>query len=387
MRIVAIKERTVRLGAAARNASISFEGMTASALALHTDVRKNGKPLVGLAFDSIGRYGHGALLRERFIPRLESAEPHTYADDRGGIDPHKAWHVLMANEKLGGHGERSGAVGLIDAALWDLAAKQHDQPLWSLLASRYNHNDVPPAVEAYASGGYYRPVNDLEALREDVRRAMAKGYRRFKIKIGGAELNTDRRRIEAVLAVLDAGMSLAVDGNGTFDRATALRCIEALASYPLAWIEEPVHPLDFELHREVAARSSLPIATGENLFSADDARNLLRYGGLRSDRDFLQFDVSLSYGLVEYLRIVDLLGEHGWRRERCAPHAGHLFAMHCVGGLGLGLAETAMDTATTFGQVTAGITISDGKARLPDAPGVGFETTPAFEELFGELMN
>ena len=387
MRIVAITERTIRLGTDARNANISFEGMTASAVAVHTDARRNGKPLIGLAFDSIGRYGHGALLRERFIPRLEAADPRSYADDLGGIDPHKAWNVLMTNEKLGGHGERCGAVGLIDAALWDLAAKQEDRPLWSLLADRYGNGNRAPTIEVYASGGYYRPANDIEALREDVRRAIAQGYRRFKIKIGGAELSADLKRIEAVLGMIEPGMTLAVDGNGTFDRATALRYLDALAPYPLAWIEEPVHPLDFELHREVAAHSRLPIATGENLFSADDARNLLRYGGLRCERDFLQFDVTLSYGLVEYLRIMDLLAEHGWQRERCAPHAGHLLAMHSVAGLGLGLAETAMDTATAFGRLTAGIAINDGKAKLPDAPGVGFETAPAFEELFGELLN
>jgi D(-)-tartrate dehydratase len=387
MRIVAIKERTVRLGTAERNASISFEGMTASALAVHTDVRKNGKPLIGLAFDSIGRYGHGGLLRERFAPRLETAAPQTYADDRDGIDPHKAWNVLMTNEKLGGHGERCGAVGLIDAALWDLAAKQEDRPLWSLLGRRFNDGAVDAVIEIYASGGHYRSADDVEALREDVRRAVAQGHRRFKIKIGGAELSADLQRIEAVLGLLEPGMSLAVDGNGTFDRATALRYVEALARYPLAWIEEPVHPLDFELHREVAAQSRLPLATGENLFSADDARNLLRYGGLRSDCDVLQFDISLSYGLVEYLRIIDLLAEHGWRRERCAPHAGHLLAMHSVAGLGLGLAETAMDTATLFGKLTAGIAISDGKARLPDTPGAGFEAAPVFRELFGELLN
>ena len=140
------------------------------------------------------------------------------------------------------------------------------------------------------------------------------GHRCFKIKIGGAGLDADAQRIEAVLAVLEPGMRLAVDGNGTFDRATALRYVEALSAYPLAWLEEPVHPLDFELHREVAGRSGLPLATGENLFSADDARNLLRYGGLRNDRDMLQFDISLSYGVVEYLRILDELAEQGWSR-------------------------------------------------------------------------
>ena len=111
MRIVAINERTVRLTPAARSANVSFDDMTATALAVHTDVRRNGKALVGLAFDSIGRYDHGGLLRDRFMPRLMAAKPEQYADEAGGIDPFKAWTVMMTNEKPGGHGERCGAVG------------------------------------------------------------------------------------------------------------------------------------------------------------------------------------------------------------------------------------------------------------------------------------
>ena len=383
MRIVAVHERTIPLATAARNASIGFAGMTASAVAVHTDARRNGKPLTGLAFDSIGRYAHGGLLRERFIPRLLAAEPDAYDDGSGGIDPRRAWGVVMADEKPGGHGERSGAVGLIDAALWDLVAKSSDEPLWKRLAP--DRDDA--AIEVYASGGHYRPEGDLEALCDEIRRAIAAGHRRFKIKIGGVALTDDLRRIEAVLAVLEPGMTLAVDGNGTFDRATALRYAEALAAYPLAWLEEPVPPLDFELHREIAERSAVPIATGENLFSADDARNLLRYGGLRRDRDVLQFDISLSYGIVEYWRILECLAAFGWRRERCAPHAGHLFAMQAVAGLGLGLAETATDTQGLFGAVTSGIAVRDGKARLPDAPGTGFEASPAYRQIFDGLVN
>src|SRR4029079_7562573 len=120
MRIVAIHERTVELSSATRNSSISFDAMTASVIAVHTDTKREGRPLVGLAFDSVGRYGHGGLLRERFIPRLMGANPDDYTDDNGGIDPHRAWMVMMKDEKPGGHGERSGAVGLLDpsAGAW-----------------------------------------------------------------------------------------------------------------------------------------------------------------------------------------------------------------------------------------------------------------------------
>jgi D(-)-tartrate dehydratase len=387
MRIVAVREQTIRLGAATRNASISFDAMTASAVALHTDVTKNGKPLVGLAFDSIGRYGHGALLRERFIPRLLAADPDDYSDRDGGIDPARAWAVLMANEKSGGHGERCGAVGLIDAALWDLAAKFADEPLWNLLRRRHGGAQSGAKVSIYASGGHYRASDDVASLCDDVRRAIGQGHRRFKIKIGGAALKDDVARVEAVLAVLERGMSLAVDANGSFDLDKTIEYLESLARYPLAWVEEPVHPLDFDLHHDVAAISSLPLATGENLFSRDDARNLLRHGGLHRDRDLLQFDISLSYGIVEYLGILDELAAHGWQRDRCAPHAGHLLAMNAVGGLGLGLAEVAMDTTTLFGKITAGVPVRDGVATLSDAPGAGFESAPVFAELFGGVLN
>lgn len=386
MRIVAIQEHTVALTTAFRNSSISFDGMTASALAIHSDARKNGKPLVGLAFDSIGRYAHGGLLRERFIPRLLNADPGAYADGDGGIDPAKAWALMMANEKPGGHGERPGAVGLLDAALWDLAAKIDDVPLWRLLSARFGIA-ASPSVAVYASGGHYRHENDAEHLRADIGAAMDDGHRNFKIKIGGTSLRDDCARVEAALGILAPGMTLAVDGNGTFTRETALAYVAALSEYPLAWLEEPVHPLDFDLHREIAAECPLALATGENLFSADDARNLIRYGGLRPDRDTLQFDISLSYGIVEYLRILDHLALHGWDRTRCAPHAGHLLALNVVGGLGLGMAETAMDRSGVFGALTGHLAIADGLARLPEAPGTGLETCSVFHDLFDPVLS
>jgi len=386
MRILAVTERTINIASDVRSASMSLGGMTASVLAVHTDASKDGRPLVGLAFDSIGRYGHGGLLRERFIPRLTAADPERYADGNGSIDPHRAWRVVMEDEKPAGHGERCGAVGLIDAAIWDLAAKAQGAPLWRMLA-RDGVAAAQSSIPVYASGGHYRAENDIALLCEEVRAAIGRGHRRFKIKIGGATLAQDQRRIEALLAILEAGMTLAVDGNGSFSRDVALRYLAALAPYPLAWIEEPVHPLDFALHDEVAARTRVPLATGENLFSADDAQNLMRYGGLRNDRDILQFDISLSYGIVEYLRILERLAEHGWRRARCAPHAGHLLAINAVGGLGLGLAEMAMDQSALFGKLTAGIAVHDGEAALPDAPGAGFEAAPVFQEVFGGLLN
>ena len=76
------------------------------------------------------------------------------------------------------------------------------------------------------------------------------------------------------------------------------------------------------------------MATGENLFSHQDARNLIRYGGMRPDRDWLQFDCALSYGLCEYQRTLAVLQTHGWSASRCIPHGGHQMSLNIAAGLG-----------------------------------------------------
>jgi L-alanine-DL-glutamate epimerase-like enolase superfamily enzyme len=121
------------------------------------------------------------------------------------------------------------------------------------------------------------------------------------------------------------------------------------------------------------------MATGENLFSIQDARNLIRYAGLRSDRDILQFDCALSYGLVEYLRILDMLKEHGWSPTRCIPHGGHQMSLNIAAGLGLGGNESYPGIFQPFGGFADGIPVEDSYVRLPEMPGIGFE---AKSELF-----
>jgi D(-)-tartrate dehydratase len=154
---------------------------------------------------------------------------------------------------------------------------------------------------------------------------------------------------------------------------------EALAPYGLRWYEEAGDPLDYALQATLGERYAGPLATGENLFSVQDARNLIRYGGLRPDRDVLQFDPVLGYGLVEYLRILDMLRQHGWSRRRCIPHGGHQFALNIAAGLGLGGNESYPGVFQPFGGFADDIPVEDGYVRLPDHPGIGFE---AKSELF-----
>jgi D(-)-tartrate dehydratase len=194
-----------------------------------------------------------------------------------------------------------------------------------------------------------------------------------KIKIGGASLDEDRRRIEAVIEVTGSGSALAVDANGRFDLPTAIAYAEALAPYGLRWFEEAGDPLDYALQAELTNHYAGPMATGENLFSMTDARNLIRYGGMRPHQDVLQFDCALSYGLVEYLRTLEMLSDHGWSVRSVIPHGGHQLSLNMAAGLGLGGNESYPGIFQPFGGFADDLAVIDGYVALPEVPGIGFE--------------
>jgi L-alanine-DL-glutamate epimerase-like enolase superfamily enzyme len=348
LKIAELRERTVSIAAPMRNAAIAFGEMTASAVAMVSDTG-----VTGYAFDSIGRYGKGALLRERFFPRVlgQSFD--------GLIDPPAVARAAMANEKSGGHGERPGAVALIEAAAWDLRAKSQGVPLWRSLADYYRMKGSG-TISAYASCGHFR-TDDV--LTDEVKRAVDAGYRCVKIKVAG-EVDPDLKRLERASAALPPGTQWAVDANGA---AVSEAWFDAMSPFKLAWVEEPAPPLDFE-RLAALARLDQPIATGENLFSYDDTRNLIRYGGLRPERDFIQVDPLLAYGVDEYVRMLEL-----WPRAKFMPHAGHLFNAHCVAAFGLGMAEAAPDASLIYGGYWDGVRVEAGRVKIPDVPGAGFE--------------
>ena len=380
VRIVDIRETVVPIKSKIRNAYIDFSQMTVSVLALVTDAVRDGKPVVGFGFNSNGRYAPSGLLRDRFIPRLRAATPESLVDGSGdNLDPAKIWETVMKNEKPGGHGERSVAVGVLDMAVWDAVAKIARQPLYRLLADRFRNGTCDDKVFVYAAGGYYYPDKDLSALQNEMQSYLDLGYSVVKMKIGGAPLDEDLRRIEVVLKILRTPEQLAVDANGRFDLETAVVYARALAPYNLRWYEEAGDPLDFDLQAEVAKHYAPPLATGENLFSLQDARNLIRYAHMRPDRDILQFDCALSYGLVEYLRILDMLKQHGWPPRRCIPHGGHQMSLNIAAGLGLGGNESYPGIFQPFGGFADGIPVEDSYVKLPNIPGIGFE---AKHELF-----
>ncbi|RTL64065.1 MAG: mandelate racemase [Hyphomicrobiales bacterium] len=382
MRIVDVVEVTKPIATQIRNAYIDFSQMTSSLVGVVTNVERNGKPVIGYGFNSNGRYGQGGLIRERFRKRLLDAAPESLLDPSGeNLDPERCWAALMRNEKPGGHGERSVAVGTIDMAIWDAVAKIADKPLFRLLAEREGR-EADPRVFVYAAGGYYYPGKDLTALVAEMESYVARGYRVVKMKIGGASIGDDARRIEAVLSALGSKAQLAVDANGRFDLETAIAYAKMLREYPLFWYEEAGDPLDYALQAALAEFYPGPMATGENLFSHQDARNLLRYGGMRPDRDWLQFDCALSYGLVEFRRTLSVLTQQGWSWRRVIPHGGHQMSLMIAAGLGLGGNESYPDLFQPYGGFPDGVKPVDSIVTLPELPGIGFEGK---SDLYAEM--
>ncbi len=386
MKIKAIHHAAKPMDSQIRNAFINFSEMSTSTVAVVSDQTRDGKPLVGYGFCSNGRYAQRGIIEDRLIPRLMNADPAGLLNENeDNVDPHRCWEIMMKNEKPGGHGERSVAVGTLDMALWDLAAKIADVPLYRYLADRFTDGPPDPRVYVYAAGGYYYPGKGIDTLRDEIRGYLDAGYESVKMKIGGAGLKDDLHRIEAVIKETGSGNRVAVDANGRFDLMTALEYNRALESLDLKWYEEAGDPLDFLLQSVLSESSTLPMATGENLFSMTDTRNLLRYAGLNPRRDFLQFDPVLSYGVVEYLRILELLPGFGWSPDRCIPHGGHQMALHIAAAFGLYGNESYPGVFQPYGGFHDTAEIEDGYVTLPDAPGIGFELKNRLYTIFKSL--
>ncbi|MFL5087887.1 MAG: enolase C-terminal domain-like protein [Xanthobacteraceae bacterium] len=387
MRIVDIRETAIPIKSQLANSSFDFSEMTTSVVAVITDVKRDGRPVAGFAFNSTGRYACGAQMRARFIPRILKADPQTLVDAAGrNLDPEKILTCMMQREKAGGHSERSIAIGTIEVAVWDAVAKIAEKPLHRVLAERYNGGKVADKVFCYVGGGWYAPGQTFADVQDEMRRHLDAGYTMVKAKVGGLPLAEDVRRLTAVLEVVAPRGRLAVDANCKFARDEALAYAKALAPLRLAWFEEPCDPHDYALMADIAGAYDAPLATGENLFSTQDVANLVRFAGLRSDRDIIQIDPPQSYGIVQFARTVAMLERHGWSRQSLFPHGGNQMSLAIAAGFGLGGAESYPGVFGAFGGFADDAVLDNGYLTLSERPGIGFEGQNALYAIMRELV-
>jgi L-alanine-DL-glutamate epimerase-like enolase superfamily enzyme len=388
MRIVDIREIAIPLKSNLRNSGFDFSEMTTSVVAVITDVVRDGKKVAGFAFNSTGRYACGAQMRDRFIPRIMKAAPDSLLDASGNnIDPAKVLACMMQREKAGGHTERSVAIGTIETALWDAVAKIEGKPLHRVLADRYSGGKMADKVFCYVGGGWYTPGQTFKDVQDEMRRHLDDGYTMVKMKVGGLPLAEDVKRVEAVKSILPSGTLLAVDANCKFGREEGLAYAKALKQFDLRWFEEPCDPIDYALLAEIGDAYGLAMSTGENLFSTQDVENLVRFGGMKPERnDVIQIDPPQAYGIVQYARTVAMLEKHGWPRSGLFPHGGNQMSLAIAGGFGLGGAESYPGVFGAFAGYADDHKVENGYLKLSDRPGIGFEGQSALYAIMKELV-
>ena len=386
MRITKIIEKPVQLKSNISNALVNFSEHTVSLLAVVTDKVVDGKPLVGLSFNSIGRYAQSGIINARMAPRVLAAPADSLLQDgEDCLSPEKVLACAIKNEKPGGHGDRAAAASAIELAVWDLNAKLRSEPASHTIARHYGL--VPQAkVRVYAAGGYYYDGDGAGKLEEELVGYGRKGFNKFKIKVGGAPLRTDLNRIETAIKTAGSGSNIAVDANGRFNLTDALEYAKALQDYGLMWFEEIGDPLDYELNSLVAQAYSGAIATGENLFSRQDVKNLLLFGGMRPNLDIFQMDSGLSYGITEYAKMLHEMESRGFGRAQACPHGGQLMALHVVAGLRLGGCEVYPSIFQPMGGFGDQTVVVDGQVSVPQDPGFGFEAKSNLIYSFAQML-
>ena len=247
MKITHIHELSVAIEGNIANSLVSFAEHDVSLVGLVSDVIRNGRPVVGYAFNSIGRFAQGGILRDRMIPRLRAAPAGSLLDAAGQrLDPARVLEAIIRNEKPGGHGDRAAAAAAIELAVWDLNAKLNNEPAYATIARHFGRAGRIGGVSVYAAGGYYYADDNTDRLVGELRSYQDLGFDAFKMKVGGASLAVDVARIEAALRVAGTGAHLAVDANGRFDLSMAMAYAEAIRPFALRWYgrssEAPTQP-------------------------------------------------------------------------------------------------------------------------------------------------
>jgi L-alanine-DL-glutamate epimerase-like enolase superfamily enzyme len=227
-----------------------------------------------------------ALVDRDLRPVLIRAEP-----DRIEALWQRMWWALHYG---GRGGYASLAISAVDIALWDLKARRLETPLWRLPGGH------DPCVPAYAGGiDLDFPLDRLLRQTDD---NLEKGFRAIKMKVGRPRLSEDIERVRVMREHLGADFPLMVDANMRWSVDEAVRAARALSESAVYWLEEPTIPDDVEGHRRIVREGGLPIATGENLHSLYEFKQMIASGGVT----FPEADVTNCGGVTAFIKIAHL---------------------------------------------------------------------------------
>jgi D-galactarolactone cycloisomerase len=310
-----------------------------------------------------------AAIRSTLAPLVVGADP---------LDVEPLWQrMYMGTRDFGMAGAVIAAISGVDIALWDIAGKALGQPVWRLLGGAFRDR-----VRVYATGFYrIRGQGEAARLAEEAARRAAEGITAMKVKLGFG-IADDITVMDSVgTAVADRGVTLMVDSNHAYGAADAIRLGRALERHNLRWYEEPVAAEDLAGYREVRSALGIPIAGGENAFTAYGFRRLFEHRAV----DIAQPDVCAAGGFTACRHIAALAFAHG---VQVNPHVwgssvGQVASLHLVSALPIANPSLFADepifeydcSAHPFRErlVDRPLRQHDGWLERPAGPGLGIE--------------
>jgi L-alanine-DL-glutamate epimerase-like enolase superfamily enzyme len=310
----------------------------------------DGSEGVGYSY-TIGTGGSSvvALLKDHLLPALIGRDPDCVE---------AIWRDLLFLT----HATHVGAItslalAAIDTALWDRRGKMLGLPLWKLAGGAHVSRPV------YTTEGGWLHLSP-EALVDQTLAAKSAGFKGAKVKIGRPHLSEDVRRLTAVREAVGDDFELMVDANQAFTLSEALRRAGALQDLRLAWLEEPMPADDVAGHAALSRQAATPIAVGESLYSSGQFADYLRAGACH----IVQVDAARVGGVTPWLKVAHMAEGHNLS---VCPH----FLMELHVSLSCATQNAAwveyipqLDPITT-----SRMSIIDGRAQPPSAPGLGIE--------------
>ena len=327
--------------------------------AIH-DIRSIGYVLVFVDTEAeVTGEGHLFSLPARHLAPLEAMTA-VLGQSLVGEDAHRVegiWHRLWTEVNFVGHkGVPLFALSALDMALWDARGKALGQPVHRLLGS------CRDAVPAYHSGGLWLSRSRDELVAE-AKTFLKQGFRAMKMRLGKPRWQEDVERAEAVRDAVGPDIRLMADANQGFDVRHALRLGRALEPVGLDWFEEPVPAYDVAGHAALAAALDTPIATGETEYTRYGFRPLIE----AKAADVLMPDLGRVGGVTEFMRVGHMA--QAWDLP-VSPHLYSEPSLQLCGALqNCDLLEYMPWSALLFSEK---IEFEDGRARIPERPGLGF---------------
>jgi L-alanine-DL-glutamate epimerase-like enolase superfamily enzyme len=323
--------------------------------------------LIRLTTES-GRQGYGfhksrGLHLDRIA--LENLAPHVIGSDPWMVK--KTWDNMYQGSLMYGRtGAVMRAIGTIDIALWDLRAKIAEVPLYKMLGG---YRDECRAI--VVTGYYEVDHHETGPMMEDIQYHVKNGVNFFKIAAGMLDAESDRKRIAAAREAAGPEAELVVDVNWVWtDIKEALRTARLWEPYRLSWIEEPFPPGSTFERQQFAEQSPVAVGIGDEQSGIPFFRDLMA----SHSTHMLRIDTPVIGGITPAITLASMAEAWGLS---ISTHIYPEINVHIVAAyknaVGLELFSDRSELYKIDAFITPNLQIVDGKVKVPEIPGLGFE--------------